>query len=267
MAACVLTSYADPGDEAKLTPERGAFVERLTGELQLETADDSKTPLARCEKSIQKWSWERNGFTDGQTYVWGLKGRPQAIGGAFLIPAEKKAHYEFVSLSPAPLICRRDGETVWTPPAVDLAWKEIPAAPKAADTPRARARQLGALAEKIGGVARMGPPRYAEGSRWELRLLPTPVYRYSDANQGVLDGAIFLMVMGTDPQLVLLIEAREEDRKTTWKAAFARLSGFELAASIGDKEIWQSPVVKDGHARDSVWHLSQPLDAAKLFAK
>jgi hypothetical protein len=35
--------------------------------------------------------------------------------------------------------------------------------------------------------------------------------------------------------------------------------------SIGDKEIWHSPVVKDGHARDSVWHLSQPLDASALF--
>ncbi len=266
LAGSVFTSFADPGDSEQSNSERRDYVDRLTSEFRLETADKSRTPLARSEKSILQWSWQRNGFTDGQTYVWGSKGRPYAIGGAFLIPTEQVAYYEFVSVSPEPLICHHDGKSVWTPPAVDVAWWEIPDAPVPAATPIARLTQMRALSRQIGAVARMGPPRYTEGSRWELRLLTTPLYRYSDANQRVLDGAIFVMVMGTDPQLLLFLEAQQEDSKPAWKAAFAPLSGFELAAVFGEEEIWHSPKAENGHAKDSVWHLSQPLDASKLFA-
>lgn len=271
LMATAFTTRAEPGD-SKESAARSEYVDRLTGELRLEaaekpgTADKPPPPLARSEKSILQWSWERNGFTDGQTYVWAVGGRPYAFGGAFLIPTEQVAYYELVSISPEPLMAKLKDKTVWTPPAVNLAWWKVPAAPEPAATERGRLGQLRKLSQQISGVARMGPPRYEEGTRWELRLLTTPLYRYADADREVLDGAVFVMVMGTDPQLLMLLEAQQSGGKSDWKAAFAPLSGFELAASFGEQEIWHSPKAENGHAQDSVWHLSQAIDAAELFA-
>ncbi len=263
--ACVCTGFAEPEEAPKSTPERSVYIDRLTNEFRIESVGEPAESYLRSEKSILQSSWVRNGFTDGQTYVWGSGGRPCAIGGAFLVPAEKSAYYEFVSISSQPLVCKLKDEAVWTPPAVDLNWQTLPTAPPPAATPAARLTQLRSVARQIVGVARMGPPRYPEGSRWELRLLTTPVYRYSDAAEGVLEGAVFVMVMGNDPQMLLLLEAQQKKGKTAWKSAFARLSGFELVASMGDKEIWNSPKVENGHDKDSVWHLSKPIDVSKLF--
>jgi len=266
LAACVTSSSAVAQDSSKSTAARRKYIDHLTAEFRFTTEDESKRILSRSENSVLQWSWPRNGFTDGHTYVWVSNGRPQVIGGAFLIPAEKQAYYEFVSVADAALTCQRNGETVWTPPAVELPWWEIPDAPRLAETPRAKAGQMRAIARQFRGVARMGPPRYEPGARWELGLLTSPIYRYSGAGRDVLEGAIFVWAMGTDPQLLLLLEAQQREGATHWRAAFTRLSGFELAASFGEKEIWTSPKIENGHAKDSTWHLSQPLDATLLFA-
>lgn len=264
---CGGTALAQTGDAGGSASQRRDYVDRLTTGLKVSTAGRPSAALERSEKPILQWSWERNGFTDGQTFLWGSGGRPLAFGGAFLIPGERTAHYELVSISPQPLICRRDGEPVWTPPAVDLAWFTFSKAPPPAASSSARLGQMRALARQIDAVAIMGPPRYAEGTRWELRLLTTPIDRYADADHGILDGSVFALVMGTDPQLLLLLEAQQENGEASWKAAFAPLSGFELAASLGEEQIWSAPKAENGHAKDSVWHLSPALDASDLFGQ
>ena len=41
-----------------------------------------------------------------------------------------------------------------------------------------------------------------------LRRLGAPVYRYGDQQSGPLDGAVFVFAQATDPELLLLLEAR-----------------------------------------------------------
>ena len=50
-----------------------------------------------------------------------------------------------------------------------------------------------------------------QGQAWELRLLPQPLYRYESTDPDVLDGALFTLVSsaGTDPEIILLLEARK----------------------------------------------------------
>lgn len=269
IAAIALVGQAaalpEPADDQAISKRR-EWVDRLTREMQVETADMT-VKFTRSDKPVLRWAWERNGFTDGQTHVWGTSGRPSAIGGAFLTPTEKTAWYELASLSKQPLVCRHEGQIVWSPPAQDLTWWKVDGAPAVAGTPRERLTQLRSLSQQFRGVAKLGPPRYEEGARWELRLLTTPVHRYVDPKQGIVDGAVFLMVVGTDPQLVLLLEAQKDGDATDWKAAFARLSGFELSALHKDKEVWQSSKVKNAHDLDAAWHLSKPIDVPGLFAE
>ena len=47
--------------------------------------------------------------------------------------------------------------------------------------------------------------------RWELRLLSQPLFRYEKPEGDVIDGALFAFVTsaGTDPEVVLALEARK----------------------------------------------------------
>ena len=94
------------------------------------------------------------------------------------------------------------------------------------DTP---ARQLSAGQRKRLALARL----------W---LLPTPLYRYPSARTGVIDGALFAMVSnaGTDPEVLLLIEATETGGKRKWQFACGRFSDWELHVNHNDEEVYTS---------------------------
>src|SRR5947207_203892 len=51
----------------------------------------------------------------------------------------------------------------------------------------------------------------------ELRLLTTPLYRFSAADQGILDGALFAFAISNDPDMFLLLEATAQ-KATAQKA-------------------------------------------------
>src|SRR5689334_13797406 len=56
--------------------------------------------------------------------------------------------------------------------------------------------------------------------RSEMRLLPQPHYRYEIKDEGspVVDGAVFAFVwtVGTDPEMLVVIEARRTDQRIRW---------------------------------------------------
>src|SRR5256885_566548 len=81
-----------------------------------------------------------------------------------------------------------------------------------------------------------------DAKRWELRLLPTPLYRYPFAKTGVVDGALFALMSnaGTDPEVLLVIEAREVEGKSRWEYACGRFSDWELRVHRKDKEVYAS---------------------------
>jgi hypothetical protein len=83
----------------------------------------------------------------------------------------------------------------------------------------------------------------ADGSdREELRLLPTPVYRYKlDASDPDLqDGAVFAFVQGTDPEVLMLLELVPSDEGPQWQYAFARATAGGLEARLGNMVVWEA---------------------------
>ena len=122
----------------------------------------------------------------------------------------------------------------WKPES-GLARKELTGAPAPAATPAARLLQMRRLAQEFSGYT-VDP----EKKRWELRLLPAPLYRYPVAKAGAIDGALFTLVStaGTDPEVLLLIEAREVDGKSRWEYACGRFSDRDLHVQRNDKDVW-----------------------------
>ncbi len=71
--------------------------------------------------------------------------------------------------------------------------------------------------------------------REQLRMLPTPVYRYSldekrTRHTEVVDGAVFAFVQGTDPEALLIIEGIQRDQTVAWEYTIVRATAGALEA-------------------------------------
>jgi hypothetical protein len=78
----------------------------------------------------------------------------------------------------------------------------------------------------------------------EMRLLPQPLYRYEIKDEGaqIIDGAVFSFVWsaGTDPEMLLVIEARRTEKGTRWHYATMRFTNHEITDMYQDKEVWRA---------------------------
>jgi hypothetical protein len=180
----------------------------------------------------------------GHIYVWTWLGRPEAIGTMFSTRTrdgkQRKLIHEFHTLSTRRLfpVTPESSEYQWTP-RQGIAMERLQDAPVAAETAPARLRQMRTLARTFS-VETVNP----EGQRFELRLLPTPVVRYEAGTGDVVDGALFVLVMsvGTDPEALLLVEARRsaDNMEPAWHAAAVRFSDRDVIVKRGSRVVWSS---------------------------
>jgi hypothetical protein len=209
-----------------------------------------KKELELKKEPVFEWSNPtRQGLQQGVVFLWLRDGRPSAIGSIFSQPHDKpvgrQVIHELHALDTDKLLVTRPKGALnaWKPQA-GLERKELPGATEPAATPGARLVQMRRLAQEFSGHSVDG-----DGKRWDLRLLPAPLYRYPSAKTGVLDGALFTLVStaGTDPEVLLLIEAREVKGKVQWEYACGRFSDRDLHVQRQDKEVW-SMVRSDANA-------------------
>src|SRR5262245_57067441 len=202
-----------------------------------------KKQLERTREPIFEWSNPvRQGLQQGVVFLWLRDGRPAALGCVFSQPHDKppgrQLIHEFHALDAEKLLVgsRAGALNEWKPQA-GLERKELPDAGAPAPNAAPRLVQMKRLAQEFTGYS-----IDSEGKRWELRLLPAPLYRYPAAQSGVIDGAVFTLVStaGTDPEVLLVIEAREEGGKMRWEYACGRFSDRTLHVQRKDKEVWSS---------------------------
>src|SRR4030095_16701183 len=80
------------------------------------------------------------------------------------------------------------------------------------------------------------------GQRYELRILPQPMLRYADSDRGIVDGAMFGFVYGTNPEVVAIIECHSTDAGgRSWQYGFVPLTTAPASASVDGKEVWSKP--------------------------
>jgi hypothetical protein len=102
--------------------------------------------------------------------------------------------------------------------------------------------------------------------------MPQPVFRHARVDGDMRDGAIFAFVMGTDPELFLLLETRAAANGTAeWHAGFVRFTNAPLIVRRDGRESWscgQAPARVGAPQRDQTYfvhleieRLSADLDA------
>jgi hypothetical protein len=177
----------------------------------------------------------------GVCFLWLRDGRPAALGCIFSQPeprlSGRKVIHELHALDTEKLLVSRPNSLNEWKPQAGLERKELTDAGAPAATAPARLVQMRRIAQGFTGyLIERG------GKRYDLRLLPAPLYRYPPARAGVVDGALFTLVSteGTDPEVLLLLEAREESGRTRWEYACGRFSNRDLHVQRNDREVWSS---------------------------
>jgi len=207
--------------------------------------DASQTKKATFDpEPVYRWTNKsRANGQSGAMFVWTFEGRPVALGGVFSNPeaGRRVIMHELHALGAQKLFPRLTGsEFVWRPedgvPLYALAG--VPA-PEASTT--RRALQLRDLAREF--TANTIDDR---GTRWQLRMLPRPLYRYGKDSGDLIEGAVFAFVSdaGTDPEIILLLEAVNDGAKKAWRYRPVRFSISSLHVQHKGKEVWKS--LRDG---------------------
>lgn len=201
-----------------------------------------KEKLALRDEPLLHWENPARNGEDGAVFVWMLNGRPEVIGTVFTHRSRNliRRKHMYHSLASEGLTAVYREQKVWGPRKPGVTFRPIPDAPEPAGTPRLRLTQMKGLARDF--TARMED---LKGERTELRLVPQPVIRYEPKNQATTDGAIFSFAVGTDPEALLLIEARTEKGRSTWQYAFARFHFIDLWAWHKETEVWHAEPLRD----------------------
>lgn len=196
--------------------------------------------LALDKEPALRWSNPARTGEDGALFFWTLNGRPELIGTLFTYRLNDKIHrkHEFHSLATGPLTAEFRGTDVWTPRTAGVTFEQLPGAPEVAATPRQRLTQMKALARDFSASM-----RDADNELYELRLLTQPLIRYEPKDRDLLDGALFAFSLGTDPEGLLLLEARAAGDGHVWQFALARFHYIELQARYKDKEVWRAEIL------------------------
>jgi hypothetical protein len=71
------------------------------------------------------------------------------------------------------------------------------------------------------------------------------VFRYDlqeakTAHPDLIDGALFAFVQGTDPEVLLLLEAVRHDKGPRWQFACARATAGGLEAKLDGQVVWSA---------------------------
>jgi hypothetical protein len=221
------------------TKKLNEFIEKSIDWYEILPSADSKTSLR--PQPVLRWrNVARGQAGEAMMVIWCQHGRPEVM--ASIYPWEGRLHHEFGSLSRAAKLVGRDkSAVVWTPNAPGVKFEDIPDAPEPAEAPACRLRQMKSLAERFR--ATMTGWKGDNSDREEMRLLPRPLYRYDlkdseEAIPNLQDGALFGFVMGTDPEVVIVLEAVSRDGRSLWQYAFARATSGGLEARLDGKVVW-----------------------------
>jgi hypothetical protein len=192
---------------------------------------------------------------DCAVFVWTCRGRAEAIGTIFSFPTTgpRKLYHEFHTLSLSVLDVSRAGThaSTWTPLAPGIELAAVQGAPRPARSAAQRLSQMRALTRDFSASTKDQMDR-----RLELRLLPQPLYRYESTDPDVVDGALFAFVTSTDPEALLVIEARKPALADdpVWQYAACRMTDLGLVVRHKGEDVFTAPLIPYGTPQQDPKH-------------
>ena len=244
MASCLILGLAAIayGDSPPSETERSAHLERMkqiAERFHVQVPRDGKHVSGKMvEKPLLRYNDSTRRLSDSTLWLWTERELPCGLMAIEFYPKNPSGPqwlFEFVSLSDANLAIDRGNDWKWGAKQSGLEWRPISNATEPSAKPTLRLTQAKQLFQRFAAHENEGVNGHIE-----LRPLANPLYRYSDEASGVIDGVIFAFVNGTNPEVLLVIEARHDGgaKVPSWCYSLAQMTGAKVSASIDDQEVW-----------------------------
>lgn len=185
-------------------------------------------PLLSYANPVRTWQQH------GDVFLWLKQDRPAAIGSIWSVVDRKdktlrNVALEFHSLLTLPLAGEREDESFWRCDEPALQWNRVPGAAPPAATRALRLIQMRAINRGLTAML--------DETETKLRLMPQPLHRSPESAE--VDGAVFCFVLGTDPEVFVVMEARGAAAKPAWHWAFARFTHVPGTVRYKDQTVFQ----------------------------
>jgi hypothetical protein len=228
--------------EPKVDEEWRKEAEKVVSAIELEQlVDENWVKVKRIEKPLLYYSEPTRGKDRGSVWAWCEKGRPVALAKLCQsVGVRSRWQISITNTSGRKLRASRDNAVWWLENESVVELKNIPNAPTPATDAEQRQRQLKQMALKFTGHEFWDP----DNSRYELRRLERPLHTYQDESGGVQNGALYTLANGTNPEIMLFIEARVDPKNSTkaaWQFLVGRTAHAELRLEYDGKEVFTSP--------------------------
>jgi len=254
-------------EPAETTNEKDREARLKQGEAHVDALEvrlaEGGDAIARIERPLLVFGDLTRNNGDGTLWAWGKEGRPFAVLETYRNTTVGGPRASAVTLTSTARVTLKTPFFVqeWQPAKTQITPTALPDADAPDERESVRLRQLKQQSRRFTAHEFWDP----DNSRFELRLLVQPVHRYRDEKAKIWDGAMFVLANGTNPEILVLIEALGESLDNArWHYSFARLGSAELHVEIDGREVWKqdrTPGVV-GRPTDPFWLFITRVEAA-----
>jgi hypothetical protein len=238
-AVISIATAADTVDNPDKERQRAQLLEQMRELAKATTVryqDVDRVPKL-LDSPVFRYDDQPRRFIDATIWVWTDAGRPVAFEKIeAMVQDLPKWGYCFTSVAEGLLDVRWSDGREFHSTALGIEFLPLidaPAVPARSTTRKLEARKL-----VRDFSARILTDDRANTSE-EMRLLPTPILEYGDAESKEFLGAVFgLTTNGTNPDLLILLEPRKSDGQPTWHYAIGRMTIGGVTLKYRDNVVW-----------------------------
>jgi hypothetical protein len=259
-AALALAGARTLADEPKVEgdqerQERLAVMKQQAAGYVLVVEGRKKT-LDLHDEAVLRFSNPVGGVPDGIVVMWKAGQRPAVFAQVFQLKDGRWLH-ECQSLAQSRFKMQSEDRVFWEPKEAAESFRPMAEAPPPATTAGRRLIQMKSLAAQFTAADDFKiSSTDQEITRHELRLLPTPIYRYQDDKEGIVDGAVFAFVHGTDPEVFLVLECRtEKGGNSSWHYTLAPMTCWAVSVKQNERVVWNAPERLNKSTQSDLYHI------------
>lgn len=259
------------GDEKADDESRAAHLQRMksiAGQFEIVASVDVKPAAGKLgPKPLLRYNDPtRRQVEESTLWLWTERERPCALMAVEFYansPNGPRWLIEVVSLSNSKIGVTRGGNWKWQSKQPGVIRHPIPDSGEPSEKAALRLTQARQIRQRFAAHEKEGTD-----GRVELRPLSNPIYRYKDEESGVIDGLLFAFANGTNPEVLLVLEAQHETATSTamWTYGLAQMTGAGVYASLDDREIWHQreadpPAIRDSYVND--WLTDEEVESRR----
>ncbi len=250
----------EPGSDPNV-----AFMMSTVQAYKAEIGNSLERELTLHPRPILKWTNPVSGIEHGALVLWHDQGRPAVIAQVFKIPAPNLFWlHEVQSVTTEPLQFSLPQKTVWSTKLGGAKFQPLKMIDPPADKPAARLTQARAISRRFTPSEDFRIAPSDPVSKFELRLVTQPVYQYQSEKLAVSGGYVFAYVNGTDPEVMLILEAFADKSGPGWRYILCPMTCWGVAAKWDGETVWSvdeqygKTTIRDPYA---VWRVDESLVA------